>query len=71
MVDQKNIYNLKGDIKMFNEKKVEKIDGQEFEVWQSPKYIESREKALEIIKSEKYNVSEGDFWILMNKTNDT
>jgi hypothetical protein len=53
---------------MFNEKKVEKIDGQEFEVWQSPKYIESREKALEIIKSGKYNVSEGDFWILMNKT---
>jgi hypothetical protein len=53
---------------MFNEKKVEKIDGQEFEVWQSPKYIESREKALEIIRSEKYNVSEGDFWILMNKT---
>ena len=53
---------------MFNEKKIEKIDGQEFEVWQSPKYLESREKAIEMIKSEKYGISEGDFWILMNKT---
>jgi hypothetical protein len=53
---------------MFNEKKVEKINGQDFEVWQSPKYIESREKAVEMIKSDKWNLREGDFWILMNKT---
>lgn len=53
---------------MFNEKTVEKIDGAEYQVWQSPKYVESKEKAIEMIKSEKYGLSEGDFWILMNKT---
>jgi hypothetical protein len=53
---------------MFNEKTIEKIDGQDLPVWQSPKYIESKEKAIEMIKSEKYGLSEGDFWILMNKT---
>lgn len=53
---------------MFNEKTVEKIEGQEYQVWLSPKYVESREKALEIINSGKYGIGEGDFWILMNKT---
>lgn len=53
---------------MFNEKTIEKVDGQELPVWQSPKYLESKAKALEMIKSEKYDLSEGDFWILMNKT---
>lgn len=53
---------------MFNEKTIEKIDGTEYPVWQSPKYVESKEKAIEMIKSEKYGLSEGDFWILMNKT---
>ena len=37
-------------------------------VWQSPKYLESKEKAIEMIKSNKYNLSTADFWILMNKT---
>lgn len=41
--------------------------GKEVPVWQSPKYKQSREKAIEII--EKYdNIREGDFWILMNET---
>lgn len=51
---------------MFNEKKEE----MGLPVWQSPKYEESKKKALEIINSGKYGVNEGDFWILMNKTRD-
>ncbi len=59
---------------MFNEKEKEIIfeNGTKLElsVWQSPKYIESKNKALEIINNEKYKglILEGDFWILMNKT---
>lgn len=55
---------------MFNEKKTEwsKKQGKEIEVWQSPKYIEGRNKAKELIESKKYNLTEGDFWILMNET---
>lgn len=37
-------------------------------VWQSPKYKESKKKAIEMIESGKYDLSEADFWILMNKT---
>lgn len=36
-------------------------------VYKMPKYIESKEKAIEIIESGKYGLSEGDFWILMNR----
>lgn len=50
----------------FNEKKNEFYNGIEIPVWQSPKYVESKEKAIEMIKEEKYKLSEGDFWILMN-----
>lgn len=42
--------------------------GKEIPVWQSPKYIESRAKAEEIITSSKYGIKEADFWILMNVT---
>lgn len=42
--------------------------GEMIPVWQSPKYIESKKKATEMIESEKYGLSEGDFWILKNKT---
>ncbi len=42
--------------------------GKEIPVWQSPKYLESKTKAEEIIKSGKYGVQESDFWILMNVT---
>lgn len=34
------------------------------EVWKSPKYVEGYEKAVELIESKKYGLSEGDFWIL-------
>lgn len=55
---------------MFNEKKEEwsKKQGKNIEVWQSPKYIEARDKAEELINSKKYGLTEGDFWILMNET---
>lgn len=42
--------------------------GTELDVWQSPKYLESKKKAIEIIECDKYNLSTADFWILMNKT---
>lgn len=37
-------------------------------VWQSPKYVQAKAKAIEIIESGKYGLSDSDFWILMNKT---
>lgn len=46
----------------------EKEEEQGLEVWQSPKYKESKKKAIEMIESGKYDLSEADFWILMNKT---
>lgn len=51
---------------MFGEKETEKIKGQELPVWQSPKYLIAKKKAVEMIESGKYNLEEGDFWILMN-----
>lgn len=52
---------------MFGENKTEYYNGQQIPVYQSPKYEQSKKKALEII--EKYdNINEGDFWILMNLT---
>ena len=57
----------------FGEKKTEynaKL-GKECEVWQTPKYIEAKKKAIEIIENgvnHKKILSESDFWILMNAT---
>ena len=56
----------------FGEKKSEynaKL-GKEVEVWQSPKYLEAKKKAIETLESDMYKgiLSEGDFWILMNAT---
>lgn len=55
---------------MFNEKKEEwsNKQGKNIPVWQNPKYIESRDKAIEIIKDGRYGLTEADFWILMNET---
>ena len=55
---------------MFNEKKTEysSKQGKEIPVWQTDKYAESRNKALEVINSGKYGLTEADFWILMNET---
>lgn len=54
----------------FGEKPMEysQRHGKDLPVWQSPKFIESRKKAAEIIESQKYGVQESDFWILMNAT---
>ena len=54
----------------FNEKATEYSAKQEKEipVWQSPKYQESRKKAVEMIDSGKYGLENSDFWILMNET---
>ena len=56
----------------FGEKKTEynaKL-GKECDVWQSPKYIEAKKKAIEAIESDMFKgiLSEADFWILMNAT---
>ena len=55
---------------MFNEKEEEYSvkQGKNIPVWQNAKYLESRAKALEIIDSKVYGLSEADFWILMNET---
>lgn len=56
----------------FGEKKTEynaKL-GKECEVWQTPKYLEAKKKAIETIESENLKgvIVESDFWILMNAT---
>jgi hypothetical protein len=57
---------------MFGEKKTEyaKIDGagKDLPVYQTPKYLDARKKAIEIIEGGKHGVTEADFWILMNLT---
>lgn len=55
---------------MFNEKEEEysSKQGKNIPVWQSPKYTEAKNKAIELINSKKYDLNEGDFWILMNET---
>lgn len=54
----------------FGEKKKEydAQSKQELEVWISPKYEESKKKAIEMIEDSKYNLTTADFWILMRKT---
>lgn len=54
----------------FGEKRTEYSPkhGKELPVWQSPKYLESRAKAEEIINSNKYGLKASDFWVLMNVT---
>lgn len=37
-------------------------------VWKTPRYEESKRKAIENIESGKYGIEESDFWILMNAT---
>ena len=37
-------------------------------VWQSPKYKESKQKAIEMIEAAKYHLSVADFWILKNES---
>jgi len=55
---------------MFNEKEKEysRKRGEEIPVWKTQKYEEAKAKAIELIDSKKYDLTEGDFWILMNET---
>lgn len=50
----------------FGEKKTENYKGNECPVWQTPKYENSKKKAIEIIESGLYDLTDGDFWILMS-----
>lgn len=54
----------------FNEKDKEYSvkQGKDIPVWQTPKYLEAKKKATEIINDAKYGITEADFWILMNET---
>ena len=53
----------------FGEKKQEFSNKQKknIDVWQSPKYIQSKEKAIDLLNKNAF-LKEGDFWILMNET---
>jgi len=42
--------------------------GGDIPVWKSPKYEAAKSKAIEVIESGLYGVTEADFWILMNAT---
>ena len=54
---------------MFGEKQFEYStkQGKDIPVWQSPKYKQSKEKAIEAMKTYPF-LKDGDFWILMNET---
>lgn len=54
----------------FDEKQTEwsQKQGKEIPVTISNKYKEAKKKAIELIKSEKYGLTQADFWILMNET---
>ena len=54
----------------FGEKTQEFVDGANIPVWQSPKYETSRQSAINLLESKEFGgvLTEGDFWILMNKT---
>ena len=52
----------------FGEKPNEEIKGQSLPVWQTPKYRQSKQKAIELLESKEYKdvLSDDDFWILKN-----
>lgn len=62
-MSEKKVYNFGEKEKEFSAKQ-----GKELPVWQSPKYSQSKEKAIELIAKGGYGLKEGDFWILMNET---
>lgn len=52
----------------FGEKAKENMNGVECPVWQTPRYVEAKEKVIETLESDKYKgvLQPSDFWILMN-----
>lgn len=55
---------------MFNEQKEEYSSkkGENIPVWQSPKYVQAKKRAIELIEKKEYGLTEADFWMLMNET---
>lgn len=55
---------------MFNEQKEEYSSkrNEKIPVWQSPKYMQAKKRAIELIEKKEYGLTEADFWILMNET---
>lgn len=45
----------------------EKDTESSMQVWQTPKFLQARQKACEMIDSGKYGLEDTDFWILMNR----
>lgn len=56
-------YNFKEQKEEFSAK-----HGKKLAVWITPNYESAKAKAIEIIDSQKYGVTEADFWILMDAT---
>ena len=56
-------YNFKEQTEEYSAKHGKKIP-----VWVTPNFTAAKAKAIEIIESQKYGVTESDFWILMNTT---
>lgn len=56
-------YNFKEQKEEFSAK-----HGKKLPVYITPNYTMAKAKAIEIIESQKYGVTEADFWILMNAT---
>lgn len=53
----------------FNEKKTEFFKGEELQVVLTPKYLESKKKAIDMLDSGLYKgLNDSHFWILMNRT---
>jgi hypothetical protein len=54
----------------FNEKNEEwsRKQGKKIPVWVSPKFQQSKKKAIELLEKNEYGLTENDFWILMNET---
>lgn len=55
---------------MFNEQTEEYSSkrNEKIPVWQSPKYVQAKKRAIELIEKKEYGLTEADFWILMNET---
>lgn len=55
---------------MFNEQTEEYSSkrSEKIPVWQSPKYVQAKKRAIELIEKKEYGLTEADFWILMNET---
>lgn len=52
----------------FGEQKTERKNGKAVEVWQTPRYLEAKNKVISLLDSAEYKdiLSDADFWILKN-----